>query len=665
MAWSGSGTQFDPWEISDGSSAGNSVTAYRDGATLYINGSGNMADFWNSTEGEAPWYSERTVIETVTIQEGVTNIGNRAFHDCSNLRANDLQPFTIPSSVKIIGRQAFYDCTSRDFTEIKIPATVNTIEAEAFWNCINLKNLTIDDGYNDLSFICYRDASYAYHYDWFKNCSIETLHLGRNYTYETTLPFASIQTLLTLNVKNTVSTIIRNSFANCTNLKTVTFEDGTNTLTLNTDYSRNASPFINSPIETLNISRPLIISDTRVQPFAGKTTIKTVTINRVSSSDGILNAGLFQNCTGLTSVTLPTSANITAIGESAFAGCTALPAIDIPKTVTSIGNSAFSDCQSLPSITILSSVTTIGTSAFANCNLLKTVTFEDGTNTLTLYTYDYSRDVSPFINSPIETLDISRPLVLSDTRYQPFANKTTIKAVTIGSQVTSIGQNLFNGCTGLTSVTNKATTPQSINANVFGGVNISLVSLDIPASAKDAYAVANVWKDFGIFADYVAFTKEEFIAEIAALQTEKADLESQNAALQTEKDDLESQNTALQTEKVDLESQNAALQVEIADLQAQLIECGESNGTSTRSVSESLLSISPNPTKGEIIIKSEQPIEKAEIFDISGRTVETWRAASLQWGNSQSINISHLPKGVYLVKIVVDGRSVVKKIIKE
>ncbi|GHT48424.1 hypothetical protein AGMMS49965_26580 [Bacteroidia bacterium] len=54
--------------------------------------------------------------------------------------------------------------------------------------------------------------------------------------------------------------------------------------------------------------------------------------------------------------------------------------------------------------------------------------------------------------------------------------------------------------------------------------------------------------------------------------------------------------------------------------------------------------------------KSDTPIEKIEIFDISGRTVETWRAASLQQGNSQTINVSHLPSGIYFVKISSGGK---------
>ncbi|MDR0814269.1 MAG: leucine-rich repeat domain-containing protein, partial [Bacteroidales bacterium] len=282
MAWTGNGTQSSPWQISDGSSAGNNVTAYRNGSTLYINGSGNMADFWDSLEGEAPWYSERTSIYTVTIQNGVTNIGNRAFHDCSNLQTIT----TIPSTVTIIGRQAFYNCTNTNFTAITIPNTVHTIEGEAFLNCTSLKTVTIENGYKNLLFIRYQeDGSYfaTYHGDWFKNCPIQTLHLGRNYTLETGVgigtiyyPFSGITTLTTLTIGSLVTTIDSQAFANCNLLKTVTLQDGTENLAFS-----GSNHFLNAPIETLylgrNIFTGLVYNMYNNIPFSENTALKTLT----------------------------------------------------------------------------------------------------------------------------------------------------------------------------------------------------------------------------------------------------------------------------------------------------------------------------------------------------------------------------------------------------
>jgi len=100
-------------------------------STLTISGSGNMADFDVSSEG-VPWYtSYRSVIKTVIIESGVTNIGNIAFLDCNNL-----QWITIPEGVDTIGVRAFENCAS--LYAVAIPASVTTIEDSAFSNCTGL-----------------------------------------------------------------------------------------------------------------------------------------------------------------------------------------------------------------------------------------------------------------------------------------------------------------------------------------------------------------------------------------------------------------------------------------------------------------------------------------------------------------------------------------------
>ena len=53
----------------------------------------------------------------------------------------------------------------------------------------------------------------------------------------------------------------------------------------------------------------------------------------------------FNECTGLTSITLPDS--ITTIEWSAFEGCTSLTSITLPNSVTTIGFSAFEGCTGL------------------------------------------------------------------------------------------------------------------------------------------------------------------------------------------------------------------------------------------------------------------------------------------------------------------------------
>ena len=69
-------------------------------------------------------------------------------------------------------------------------------------------------------------------------------------------------------------------------------------------------------------------------------------------------------------------------------------------------------------------------------------------------------------------------------------------------------------------------------------------------------------------------------------------------------------------------------------------------------------SIYPNPTKGEINIKTDKKIKSSSVLDFTGRTVLT--------STSQKADISSLPKGVYLVKVdFTDGTATTEKVIKE
>jgi hypothetical protein len=88
------------------------------------------------------------------------------------------------------------------------------------------------------------------------------------------------------------------------------------------------------------------------------------------------------------------------------------------------------------------------------------------------------------------------------------------------------------------------------------------------------------------------------------------------------------------------------------------IQCATS-GINSISAEKNFM-IYPNPVKDELFIQSKQPVEKIEIIDLSGRTVETLRATSLQNG-AQSINVSSLPASVYLVKIGAEIRKFVKE----
>jgi len=92
--------------------------------------------------------------------------------------------------------------------------------------------------------------------------------------------------------------------------------------------------------------------------YSGLTTANipaSVSYNDVSYSVTSIGSYAFQNCSSLTSITIPNS--VTSIGYGAFNKCSSLTSVTIPNSVTSIGNRAFQQCSKLTSVTIPNSVT--------------------------------------------------------------------------------------------------------------------------------------------------------------------------------------------------------------------------------------------------------------------------------------------------------------------
>lgn len=125
----------------------------------------------------------------------------------------------------------------------------------------------------------------------------------------------------------------------------------------------------------------------------------------------------FKNCTGLTSISIPSS--VSTISDQAFYGCTGLTSVTIPEGVTSIGNEAFYFCSNLATVVIGDDVKTIGNSVFYECRKLTELT----------------------LGNHVETIG-------SSAFYRCYG----LKSVTIPRSVTSIGSDAFLQCDYLSAV---------------------------------------------------------------------------------------------------------------------------------------------------------------------------------------------------------------------
>ncbi len=347
----------------------------------------------------------------------VTIIGHSAFSGCTGLTR-----VTIPSSVTSIGESAFYGCTA--LTSVTIPSSVTSIGESAFEGCPGLTSIHVEAG----------NPAYA---------SDGGVLLDAARTLLIRCPQGKAGSY---SIPSSVTSIQQGVFYRCTRLTSVTI--------------------------------PSSVTSIGGSAFYGCTGLTSV--NNIASSVTSIGDSTFASCTGLTSVTIPSS--VTSIGESAFRGCTGLTSVAIPSGVTIIGRAAFRGCTGLTSVTVPSSVTSIGESAFSGCSGLTNVTIPSsvtGIGGAAFYGCTGLTSVNVVAGNPAYAsdggvlLDAARTLLIRCPQ-----GKT--ESYSIPSNVTSIGESAFEGCSGLTNVTIPSSVTGIGGAAFYGCTG--LTSVIIPSS---------------------------------------------------------------------------------------------------------------------------------------------------------------------------------------
>ncbi len=160
--------------------------------------------------------------------------------------------------------------------------------------------------------------------------------------------------------------------------------------------------------------------------------------------------------------------SVTSIGDWAFEDCTGLTSVTIPDSVTSIGDWAFEDCTGLTSVTIPDSVKSIGNYAFLSCTGLTSVIIPDSVTSIGSWTFSYCTGLT----------NVMIPDSVTSIGDWAFEDCTGLTSVTIPGSVTSIGDGAFEFCDGLTSITIPDSVT-SISEEAFSGCDgLTVISVD-------------------------------------------------------------------------------------------------------------------------------------------------------------------------------------------
>lgn len=207
----------------------------------------------------------------------------------------------------------------------------------------------------------------------------------------------------------------------------------------------------------------------RSAAYSGEVVIPSTIVYEGATYDVTsIGSSAFYDCTGLTSVTIPSS--VTTIGEFAFHSCRRLTSLNIPEGVTSIDDGVFMECKCLTSISIPSSVTSISDFLFSDCSGLTSLTIPEGVTSIGKYA----------ISGCCALTSLTIPEGVTSIGVYAFAGCSGLTSVTIPSNVTNIGSNTFYNCSGLVAVT----IPEgvtSIGEYAFSGCS-ALAAVTIPLS---------------------------------------------------------------------------------------------------------------------------------------------------------------------------------------
>ena len=409
---------------------------------MTFTGEGKMKSF-----DSYPWDETKKSIKKVTISEGITTIGRRAFSSCFSLTST-----SISNNVTMIGDSAFSGCSS--LASIIIPNSVTEIGCDAFSSCSSLTSIVISN-------------------------SVTTIRWGA---------FEKCSSLTSITIPDSATTIVKSAFWKCPSLTTISVSENHQQF-VSIDgvlFTKNMETLLRYPAgkKESKCSIPNNITTIGECAFYECSSLTSIIIpNSVTT----IGEKAFSYCSSLTSITIPTSVKL--IGAEAFEGCTRLTSGKLGdiswkfkerKTellFTGTGRMPeflkggapwSSSCSQVRTVKMSEGITSIGDFAFSNCGNLEKVSLPSTIESIGFNANIKGTEISP---------NVKRPLVCGENCFAAFSNgvltiegsgemanfgykwdaswysiRKSIKEVKISEGITYIGKDAFSSCSSLTSI---------------------------------------------------------------------------------------------------------------------------------------------------------------------------------------------------------------------
>ena len=402
-------------------------------------------------------YVNDELVKDLIVPDGVTSIAPCLFYNCK------IESVIFPDSVKAIGTDAFWNTNissvklpqyleylsgfnGTEITSVEIPSTVKEIGIRAFTE-LSLTNVTIPNSVTNIG----EQA--------FSGChQLTNIIIPNSVTNIGMSAFFDCDGLTSVTIPNSVKTIGNYAFSYCA-LTSITLPEGIEEIG---NYAFDMDSLV---IETLTL--PNSLKKIGYLGYYINNKIKTIYVGDSLESLSSLNLSGISNLEQVT------------IGDknsyfSSFNGCVYTKdfstllwcpqnttTLELPEGLKTISSGVFSSLN-LQSIVIPSTVTYIASNAF-NSNIESIIVSAENTK------YDSRNNCNAIIRTDTNALVVGCkntiiPNSVTSIGQQAFSNCTGLTSITIPDSVTSIGQQAFSNCTGLTSIT----IPDSVTSIEYG-----------------------------------------------------------------------------------------------------------------------------------------------------------------------------------------------------
>ena len=338
----------------------------------------------NSVTSIGPWaFNDCSSLGRVVIGSGVASIGRGAFEGCPNLTAIDVDAanaayasadgvlfnkaftalvrcpatkdagFVIPGSVTRIEDYAFSGCGG--LTSMIISDSVTTLGAWAFFRCANLASVSIGNGVTSIGSGTFYDCS-----------GLATAALGNSITRIGYAAFSGCRSLTSVTIPGAVTSIADYAFSGCRSLASVTIPGAVTSIA---DYVFQEC----SSLASLTI--PGSVTSIGYAAFHLCSNVTAIAVDAANTAYASVDGVLYDKALAVLiqfpiarggSFVIPGS--VTRIEGEAFCSSIGLTSVSVPSGVTAIGQSAFFGCSLLGSIYFLGSAPTLGADTFTECH---------------------------------------------------------------------------------------------------------------------------------------------------------------------------------------------------------------------------------------------------------------------------------------------------------